>query len=365
MTVRDNYRELMMKSVMAKVFITGGTGSLGKAFLKRIVNDERVHEITVFSRDEAKQDFMRKEFVSEKIRYVIGDVRDGRRIADAVRWANPNCLVHAAALKQVPSCELAPFEAVCTNVEGAQNVADACNAIGVRKTVGISTDKACKPINAMGISKAMQEKLFIASKRDMDCDFSLVRYGNVLASRGSVIPFFHDRIRQGKTLPITGKDMTRFFLSLNRAVDTIMAAIEYGAHGEIFVPQAQSARIEMLAEVLIDENKYSSLAGKGEPSWGSPLDAKSKMEFVPIRPGEKIHEILISEEESKRLRCVNQDGGDCVKRGGGWYVIQPYDKAAKESNSIFKNNEFCSADFLMDPDQIRAMLSAEGLLHVE
>lgn len=335
------------------IFVTGGTGSLGRAFVKRLLSDSDVEQITVFSRDEAKQDAARKEFDDPRINFVIGDVRDRNRVMEAVADANPSCLLHAAALKQVPSCENFPYEAVRTNIEGAKNVIDACNAIGIPKVVAISTDKACKPINAMGISKAMQEKLFIASQR------TLVRYGNVLASRGSVIPFFHDRIRQGKTLPVTGKEMTRFFLSLNRAVDTIMAAIKYGNEGEIFVPQACSARIETLASVLNRENGRDG---------GLPLANRnngSMIEFIPIRPGEKIHEILISEEESKRLRCVNQEGGDCVKRGGGWYVIQPYSKESKETPSIFRNNEFCSADFLMDPEQIRAMLSAEGLLHVE
>lgn len=331
------------------IFVTGGTGSLGRAFVKRLLSDSDVEQITVFSRDEAKQDAMRKEFNDDRINFVIGDVRDRNRVMEAVADANPSCLLHAAALKQVPSCENFPYEAVRTNIEGAKNVIDACNAIGIPKVVAISTDKACKPINTMGISKAMQEKLFIASQR------TLVRYGNVLASRGSVIPFFHDRIRQGKTLPITGKEMTRFFLSLNRAVDTIITAIKHGGLGEIFVPQAQSARIETLASVLNRENGRNGhipVLGEGN----------GEIEFVPIRPGEKIHEILVSEEESKRLRFVAGS-----EKGKGWYVITPCGTEIA-SNALgppgFKN-EFCSADFLMDPDQIRSMLSAEGLLHVE
>lgn len=345
-----------MKNVafIERVFITGGTGSLGKAFLKRLASNDRVEEITVFSRDEAKQDAARKEFDDPRIDFVIGDVRDRNRVMAAVAEANPSCLVHAAALKQVPSCENFPYEAVRTNIEGAKNVIDACNAItaiaGVPKVVAISTDKACKPINAMGISKAMQEKLFISAQR------TLVRYGNVLASRGSVIPFFHDRIRQGKTLPVTGEEMTRFFLSLNRAVDTIMAAIEYGGEGEIFVPQARSARIETLASILNRENGRDGSIPLINRNNGSMI------EYVPVRPGEKTHEILISEEESKRLRFINPTG----EANKGWHVIVPHGSKAEDGNSdLFKNREFCSADFLMDPEQIRAMLSAEGLLHVE
>lgn len=230
--------------------ITGGTGSFGNAVLKRFLETD-IAEIRIFSRDEKKQDDMRKKYNSPKLKFYIGDVRDYNSILSATRGAD--FLFHAAALKQVPSCEFHPMEAVKTNVLGTENVLEAAIANGLRRVVCLSTDKAVYPINAMGISKAMMEKVMVAKSRNIDSKNTIIcgtRYGNVMASRGSVIPLFVDLIKEDKPITITDPNMTRFMMTLEDAVDLVLFAFEHGSNGDIFVQKAPAATIETLAVAL-------------------------------------------------------------------------------------------------------------------
>ncbi len=278
------------------VVITGGTGSLGKVLTRRLLTclDDMPRKIIIFSRDEAKQHFMRTEYQRKQtatdeiiykdfeqlVEFRIGDIRNYHSVCSVLDGAD--IVINAAALKQVPSCEYFPYEAVQTNITGAENIVQAIqlNKIPVETVVGVSTDKACKPINVMGMTKAIQERTFINGNIKVPSTrFICVRYGNVLASRGSVIPLFHGQINSGGPLTITTMDMTRFLLSLDRAVDTILAAIEEALPGEIYVPRVPAARILDVARVLIG-------------------DRNIEIVFTGIRPGEKVHEILVSQEES-------------------------------------------------------------------
>ncbi len=293
-----------------KILVTGGTGSLGQTLVKRILTGEMGHpeQITVFSRDEAKQHYMRLEFLHREtatdeviyhksknlLDFRIGDVRDYPSLVAAMRGVD--IVFNAAALKQVPSCEYYPFEAVLTNIYGAANIVRAVreNDLKVSKIIGISTDKACKPINVMGMTKALQERVLIEANRDCpSVQFNCVRYGNVIASRGSIIPLFVDQIRKGQTITITLPEMTRFLLSLDRAVDTVFEAVKSSGRGLTFVPKVASARISDVANVLMG-------------------DTKLPIEYTGIRPGEKVHEIMVSEEEC--FRTIEQ---------GDYYVILP------------------------------------------
>ena len=271
------------------LLITGGTGSFGNAVLGRFLSTD-IAEIRILSRDEKKQDDMRHEFqvkmpaVAEKIKFYIGDVRDYASIAGAFRGVD--YVFHAAALKQVPSCEFFPLEAVKTNVLGSNNVIDACVASGVKKAIFLSTDKAAYPINAMGMSKALMEKNVIARSRQMrqgDPVLCLTRYGNVMASRGSVIPLFCDQIKDGKALTVTNPDMTRFMMTLNDAVDLVLYAFEHGTQGDLFVQKAPAATIETLARAILSL-KQSDV---GYTSIGT-------------RHGEKLYEVLVTTEEMLR-----------------------------------------------------------------
>lgn len=292
------------------IVVTGGTGSLGKVLVRRLLGGEvgRPAKIIVFSRDEAKQHQMRLEYMArnvatdevvyrnfeELLAFMIGDVRDYHAVANVMRRAD--VVFNAAALKQVPTCEYFPFEAVQTNIVGPENIIRAIreNHLRVETVVGISTDKACKPVNVMGMTKAIQERVFISA--NITCPetrFICVRYGNVLASRGSVIPLFHEQIRNGGPVTITTTNMTRFLLSLNQAVDTIFAALADAKPGETYIPRVPSARVTDLARALIG---------------GRSIETK----VVGIRPGEKVHEILVSDEESRHT----------VDRGA-FYSIRP------------------------------------------
>jgi UDP-glucose 4-epimerase len=292
------------------VLVTGGTGSLGKTVVRRLLTGEigMPSRITVFSRDEAKQHQMRVDYRNlaastheviyqngqELLDFAIGNVRDYDSVSRVMRGVD--VVINASALKQVPTCELFPDEAVKTNIHGAQNIVRAIRETGsrVEQVVGISTDKACKPINVMGMTKALMERIFING--NLECEgtkFNVVRYGNVIASRGSVVPLFLDQIEHGGPVTITTRDMTRFLLSLDQAVDTVFAALRTGRRGETFVPLVESASIVDLAHALID---------------GRDVDVI----VTGIRPGEKIHEIMVSDEERYRT----------VKRGD-YYVIQP------------------------------------------
>lgn len=263
------------------LLITGGTGSFGNAVLKRFLETD-IKEIRIFSRDEKKQDDMRKKYQSSKLKFYIGDVRDYNSILNATRGVD--YIYHAAALKQVPSCEFHPMEAVKTNVLGTENVLEAAIQNHVKRIVCLSTDKAVYPINAMGISKAMMEKVIVAKSRNLEelaTTICCTRYGNVMASRGSVIPLFVDQIRQGKPLTITDPNMTRFMMTLDDAVDLVLYAFEHGENGDIFVQKAPAATIHVLAQALTQLLNVPD----------HPIS------IMGTRHGEKAFEALLSREE--------------------------------------------------------------------
>ena len=264
-----------------KILITGGTGSFGNQFLKKIINDEKYSEIRIFSRDEKKQYEMRKNYSSEKVNFFIGDVRDRDSIEEAM--IDVDYVFHAAALKQVPSCEFFPIEAVKTNIIGANNVLDSALNNSIKKVVILSTDKAAYPINSMGMSKGLMEKVMIAKSKKININNTILcgtRYGNVMASRGSVIPLFIEQIKKNKSLTITDGSMTRFMMNLTSAVDLVEYALENGKQGEIFVQKSPAVEIKVLAEALIEVYK-----------------SNSKIVEIGIRHGEKMHETLITKEE--------------------------------------------------------------------
>lgn len=261
------------------LLITGGTGSFGNAVLRRFL-DSGLGEIRIFSRDEKKQDDMRKAYGNAKLKFYIGDVRDYQSVLNAMRGVD--FVYHAAALKQVPSCEFHPIEAVKTNVLGTENVLEAAINSGVKRVICLSTDKAVYPINAMGISKAMMEKVAVAKSRaSAKTDICCTRYGNVMASRGSVIPLFVDQIRKGEPITITDPNMTRFMMTLDDAVDLVLFAFEHGASGDIFVQKAPAATIQVLAQAV------TSMMGV----------PKHPINIIGTRHGEKLFEALLSREE--------------------------------------------------------------------
>ena len=263
------------------LLITGGTGSFGKAVLKRYIRSDEYSEIRIFSRDEKKQDDLRKKINNPKVKFIIGDVRDYNSVESAVQGVD--YIFHAAALKQVPSCEFFPMEAVKTNIIGTDNVLRAAEKYSVKNVVVLSTDKAAYPINAMGMSKALMEKVMIARSRDNngnDQVFCGTRYGNVMASRGSVIPLFIDQIKKGEPLTITDSEMTRFMMTLDDAVDLVLYAFENGNPGDIFVQKAPAATIETLAKALSE--LYAS---------------KSELKYIGFRHGEKLYETLVNRED--------------------------------------------------------------------
>jgi len=269
-----------MKTFSDKVLlITGGTGSFGNAILRRFLSTD-IREIRIFSRDEKKQDDMRKHYNNYKIKFHIGDVRDSQSVINAVRGVD--YIFHAAALKQVPSCEFHPLEAVKTNVLGTENILEAAIQCNVKRVIVLSTDKAVYPINAMGISKAMMEKVAVAKSRNSgETVINITRYGNVMASRGSVIPLFMEQIDAGKPITITDPNMTRFMMTLEDAVDLVLFAFEHGQQGEIFVQKAPAATIKTLVKAL------TNLVNKPE----------YPMQVIGTRHGEKLYEVLLSREE--------------------------------------------------------------------
>ncbi|TCK67804.1 UDP-glucose 4-epimerase [Winogradskyella wandonensis] len=271
-----------------KLLITGGTGSFGNAVLNRFVSTDHFSEIRVFSRDEKKQDELRRKVANPKVKFYIGDVRDYRSVETAVRGVD--YIFHAAALKQVPSCEFFPMEAVKTNVVGTENVLDAAIAHGVKNVVVLSTDKAVYPINAMGISKAMMEKVLVAKSRNAgNTIISGTRYGNVMASRGSVIPLFVELMQSKSDLTITDPRMTRFMMTLDDAVDLVLFAFKNAKPGDMFVQKAPAATIEILAKALLELYK-----------------SDSKLKIIGTRHGEKLYESLLTREE----RVKAEDLGD-------------------------------------------------------
>ena len=279
-----------------RLLITGGSGSFGNAVLNRFL-DTDIAEILIFSRDEKKQDDIRKRYANPKLKFYIGDVRDYSSILNASRGVD--YIYHAAALKQVPSCEFHPMEAVKTNVLGTENVLEAAIQNEVKRVVCLSTDKAVYPINAMGISKAMMEKVMVAKSRNVDADKTVIcgtRYGNVMASRGSVIPLFVEQIRAGKALTITDPNMTRFMMTLVDAVDLVLYAFEHGSNGDMFVQKAPAATVETLAKAMSD------LMGKPD----HPINV------IGTRHGEKLFEALLSREEMA-----------CAEDLGSYYRVPP------------------------------------------
>ncbi|MBD0683569.1 MULTISPECIES: polysaccharide biosynthesis protein [unclassified Pseudomonas] len=273
-----------------KLLITGGTGSFGNAVLKRFLNTD-IAEIRIFSRDEKKQDDMRKIYANPKLKFYIGDVRDYQSVLSATRGVD--YVFHAAALKQVPSCEFHPMEAVKTNVLGTENVLEAAIQNDVKRIVCLSTDKAVYPINAMGISKAMMEKVMVAKSRSADDEKTVIcgtRYGNVMASRGSVIPLFIQQIRDGKPLTLTDPSMTRFMMTLADAVDLVLYAFQHGNNGDLFVQKAPAATVETLARALTQMLKVP----------------EHPIQVIGTRHGEKLYEALLSREE---MACA-EDRGD-------------------------------------------------------
>lgn len=262
------------------LLITGGTGSFGNAVLDKFLNTD-IKEIRIFSRDEKKQDDMRRLYNNEKIKYYIGDVRDASSIKDAMYGVD--YVFHAAALKQVPSCEFFPMEAVKTNVIGTDNVLTACIDSGVKKVICLSTDKAVYPVNAMGTSKAMMEKVLVAKSRNASSKKTVIcgtRYGNVMCSRGSVIPLFIEQIKAGKPLTVTNPNMTRFIMSLEEAVDLVMFAFEHGKSGDIMVQKAPACTIKVLAQAVKEL-----------------FNADNPIKIIGVRHGEKMHETLLSAQE--------------------------------------------------------------------
>lgn len=264
------------------LMITGGTGSFGSAVLKRFLHADHFKEIRIFSRDEKKQDDMRHELQNSKVKFYIGDVRDKRSVDGAMRGVD--YVFHAAALKQVPSCEFFPMQAVNTNVIGTENVLDSAIEHGVKNVVVLSTDKAAYPINAMGISKAMMEKVAIAKGRSLGDGASTTicctRYGNVMASRGSVIPLWVNQIKNGGAITVTDPRMTRFMMTLDDAVDLVLYAFEHGKNGDLFVQKAPAATLDVLADALKDLYK-----------------ANSEVKTIGTRHGEKLYETLVTREE--------------------------------------------------------------------
>jgi UDP-glucose 4-epimerase len=303
----------------------------------------RPAQITVFSRDEAKQHYMRLDYMHRKtatddviyensqdlLNFRIGDVRDYSALLAAMRECE--VVFHAAALKQVPSCEYFPFEAVLTNIVGAQNVARAIreNDLSIEKVIGISTDKACKPINVMGMTKALQERVLIEANRDCTkTSFMCVRYGNVIASRGSIVPLFVEQVRKDQILTVTLAEMTRFLLSLDKAVDTVFAALSEGLRGETYVPKVSSAKMVDVAKAIMG-NKTLPIV------------------FTGIRPGEKVHEIMVSEEECFRT----------IERGE-YYVILPVLPELRQEKDFTQalEGEYSSKDKNISIDQLKVLL---------
>lgn len=272
------------------LLITGGTGSFGNAVLDRFLREE-TGEIRIFSRDEKKQDDMRKKYADDRVKFYLGDVRELSSVANVMHGVD--YIFHAAALKQVPSCEFFPIEAVKTNVIGTDNVLACAIDAGVRKVVCLSTDKAAYPVNAMGISKAMMEKVFVAKSRTVNADKTLIcgtRYGNVLCSRGSVVPLFIDQIKQKKAITVTDPQMTRYIMSLEEAVDLVLFAFENAQAGDIMVQKAPACTIEVLAQAV-------------EELFHAP---KTPINVIGIRHGEKMYETLLTQEE--RVRAVDRGG---------------------------------------------------------
>lgn len=317
----------------ASIFLTGGTGSFGKAFVRHVVESATPRRLVIFSRDELKQFEMAQEFPESRypfLRYFIGDVRDAERVRRAIEGTDT--VIHAAALKQVPAAEYNPFECIKTNIIGAQNIIEACLDSGVKRVVALSTDKAAAPVNLYGATKLCSDKLFIAANNirgSRDVRFSVVRYGNVMGSRGSVIPFFLGRRDQG-SLPITDGEMTRFNISLDGGVDLVMWALNHAEGGEIFVPKIPSYRVTDVA---------------------SAVAPSAQQEIIGIRPGEKIHEEMITASDSPNT----------VDLGDYFAILPPGDPAVIERYCSRRNARLVPSGFSYDSGTNGHFLSIEEI----
>ena len=328
-----------------RILITGGTGSLGKVLTRRILSGQlgTPQSVVVFSRDEAKQHEMRMEYLNRRsvtedvmyhnfertLQFKIGDVRDFHSVAQAL--TNVDIVFNAAALKQVPACEYFPYEAVRTNIEGAENIVRAIKELrlNIETVVAISTDKACKPTNVMGMTKAIQERIFLTA--NIDCPktrFVAVRYGNVLASRGSVVPLFLDQIEVGGPITLTDKKMTRFLLTLDQAVDTVFEAMQFAEAGETYIPKIKAALIVDVVNALVGKKKI-------------------EVKETGVRPGEKLHEVLVSQEESLRT----------ISRGDYFAIKSILPEVSKPvSPESFEFDELSSEHFLMTSKEVQTFL---------
>lgn len=334
------------------ILVTGGTGSLGKVLVRRILSSEQgtPRKVIVLSRDEAKQHAMRLSYLHRAVttdeviyknfmnilEFRIGDVRDYASVCSAVK--DVDIVINAAALKQVPTCEYFPQQALMTNCEGAYNITRAIRDHGypVETVVGVSTDKACKPVNVMGMTKALQERIFTSANIfSPKTRFICVRYGNVLASRGSVIPLFHEQIMSGGPVTITLPEMTRFLLSINQAVDTIFAAVKYAVAGETYIPIVPSATVMNVAKALIGERD---------------IDLK----IVGVRPGEKIHEILVSEEERQHT----------IRRGDYYAIVPMLPELQRDQlkQPLSLQKEYSSEDDVLNLSETAALLERHNLM---
>ena len=323
-----------------KILITGGTGSLGRALTKKLL-EYGASIIRIYSRDEWKQTQMQSEFNNNKLRFFIGDVRDKERLSRAME--NIDIVIHAAALKQVPVAEYNPFEAVKTNVYGAQNVIETCLDSGVKIAIGVGTDKAVSPLNTYGATKLLMERLFVSAnfwKGDKNIKFLCVRYGNVLGSRGSVVPIFTEQIKSGKELTVTDPNMTRFNITMDQALNLIFRAIKNGSGGEVFVPKLKAYTVGLVKDALLEL-----------------LDGKNITKEISIRPGEKLHEVLINKFELRHTYETDED-----------YVIlneHPLDSTLNSHN--WKKSELSKPYIsdnvdLLNKEELKSILKSSNLV---
>lgn len=323
-----------------KILITGGTGSLGKALTKRLLNED-IDVIRIYSRDELKQSTMDSELKDERLRFLIGDIRDKDRLSRALE--DIDIVFHTAALKQVPVAEYNPFEAVKTNVYGSQNLIEACLDNNVSIAVGIGTDKAVSPLNTYGATKLLMERIFVSANNirgNRDIKFSCVRYGNVLGSRGSIVPVFSEQIRTGKKITITDPNMTRFNITMDEALDLIFRVAEKSKGGEVFVPKLKAYKVGDMKESILEL-----------------LNGNNETEIINIRPGEKLHELLINRDETRYTYENERD-----------YVILNSTQETKRNMENLQttslSDEYSSGNVeLLSKEKIKEILIKSGLIN--
>lgn len=322
-----------------KILITGGTGSLGNALTKRLLELD-VDTVRIFSRDELKQSEMKSKFHDNRLRFLIGDIRDKERLFRA--FEDIDIVFHAAALKQVPVAEYNPFEAVKTNVQGSQNIIDACLDNNVKMAIGIGTDKAVSPLNTYGATKLLMERIFVSANNyrgNRDIKFSCVRYGNVLGSRGSIVPLFLNQIKSGKKITITDPNMTRFNITMNEALELIFRSVENSKGGEVFVPKLKAYKVDDMKNAIVEY-----------------FNAKNETEIINVRPGEKHHEMLINRDE---IKSTLENEKDYVIFNNGNDINKNSDNFTKTS----LQDEYSSDKVdLLSKEEIKTILISEGLV---